>query len=336
MKRVCGLKMNKRNLLLIMPNFYEYSTEIVKEFEEQGNCVDLFFEEPSRNVFLTIRKIQKLLKFDLFAVFNRLLLKKIRNKNKHYDVFVVIRGNILNEWFVNEVKRNFLSSDAKTIYYTWDSFEYLYHKGKLGSLFKKKMSFDSLDVKNNPEWQLLPLFYTDKFSSECHDNKDSYKYDCSCIASFNVYRYLFIKDFVNKNPDLRVCVKLYIDRSLFNYKLKHDDIFKSIDRNYIIFEPLEYSQLIEIYDNSRCVLDVTHEHQVGLSMRTIETIGLNKKLITNNKYVRDYGFYLKENICVIDDSNKLVDNKWLLTSHICENINKEKYSLKNWIYTILE
>ena len=48
------------------------------------------------------------------------------------------------------------------------------------------------------------------------------------------------------------------------------------------------------------MLDVNHSAQTGLTMRTIETIGAQRKLITSNRHVVDYPFYDPTRILLMD------------------------------------
>ena len=59
--------------------------------------------------------------------------------------------------------------------------------------------------------------------------------------------------------------------------------------------------------SSKAVLDIVQDGQVGLTIRTMETICYRKKLITNNTDVINYDFYNPDNIFVIgkDDINDL-------------------------------
>ena len=70
-------------------------------------------------------------------------------------------------------------------------------------------------------------------------------------------------------------------------------------------------------------------------MRTIESIGCQKKLLTTNKSIKEYDFYNENNICVIDRNNIELKKAFFLTPY--EPIDKaiyEKYALKSWLNKI--
>ena len=74
-----------------------------------------------------------------------------------------------------------------------------------------------------------------------------------------------------------------------------------------------------------------------MTMRTIEILGLKRKLITTNKDIVNYDFYNSNNILVIDRDNPKFDISFIEKPYIelKEEIYK-KYSLENWILEILK
>ena len=94
---------------------------------------------------------------------------------------------------------------------------------------------------------------------------------------------------------------LYIQSRIlyFVYKiLKPSFWFVSMDK--FKFKGLDYNTVNENIEKSNTILDIHHPKQTGLTMRTIEMIGMNKKIITTNKDIINYDFYNPNNILVID------------------------------------
>ena len=78
-----------------------------------------------------------------------------------------------------------------------------------------------------------------------------------------------------------------------------------------------------------------HSAQRGLTMRTIEMIGVGKKLITTNKGIRDYDFYNADNIYVIDRENPVVSEEFWTSSY--KEISTEilnRYSIESFVKDI--
>ena len=98
---------------------------------------------------------------------------------------------------------------------------------------------------------------------------------------------------------------------------------------------MSQDKIIEIFDNSKVVLDINHPLQFGLTMRTIECIGAEKKLITTNKNIKDYDFYNPNNILIIDRENINIDMSFFEKEYqtLPDELYK-KYSLTNWLRNI--
>ena len=320
--------------MVIMPKFYAYADEMRAELENRGYSVDLFYEEPSRISFLVMRRLSSWLKTGLFfSTFSKRLFSRVKKQGHKYSFFLVIRGNILSSSFIKSVKRELLLPAAKNVYYTWDSFTYLIHKGKLAELFQNRFSFDSRDVKNNDGWSLLPLYYTSSFDVDKIDSDIKKKYDISCIAGFNEQRYLALKKLVESNPGMKFFVKLYLDKKLYKYKRKTSDIFRNLDMDWITFDLIPPSKVAEYNLMSKAILDYTDHLQCGLSMRTVESIGLKMKLITNNPYVKEYDFWQNGNVFYWDEVNgeNVLDKGWLESDYHYDKTIKDSYSLCHWL-----
>lgn len=54
---------------------------------------------------------------------------------------------------------------------------------------------------------------------------------------------------------------------------------------------LDYKQILEKVNTSNCLLDIVSKGQEGITLRTMEAIVYNKKLLTNNPNVKELKFY---------------------------------------------
>jgi hypothetical protein len=59
----------------------------------------------------------------------------------------------------------------------------------------------------------------------------------------------------------------------------------------------------KIRHNSNVILDIHHRNQSGLTIRTIEAIGLEKKIVTTNREIANYDFDDERNIFILDRKN---------------------------------
>jgi hypothetical protein len=88
----------------------------------------------------------------------------------------------------------------------------------------------------------------------------------------------------------------------------------------------------DTYSESKCVLDSAQAGQLGLTIRVLEALGAQKKLITTNEDVVNYDFYDEENIYVYDGKSFNFDSPFFKKPYkkIDESIY-EKYSLRSWL-----
>ena len=84
--------------------------------------------------------------------------------------------------------------------------------------------------------------------------------------------------------------------------------------------------------SSKAVLDIVQEGQIGLTIRTMETLCLHKKLITNNKDIVNYDFYNKNNIFIIG-VDSFDDLKLFINTRVGKVDKKilSKYNFVDWV-----
>ncbi len=97
-------------------------------------------------------------------------------------------------------------------------------------------------------------------------------------------------------------------------------------------EYLDYSKYKQKMICSKAVLDIVQDGQIGLTIRSMETICYGKKLITNNLDIINYDFYNKNNIFVIGIDS--IDNLEQFIKSPFISIPKEvmkKYNFVDWV-----
>ncbi|QXN23781.1 hypothetical protein KVP08_014425 [Shewanella putrefaciens] len=122
---------------------------------------------------------------------------------------------------------------------------------------------------------------------------------------------------------------------LFLLKKVFTSELEGISINDISFKPMAFKQVINILGDSRIVIDIEHPKQNGLTMRTIEMLGMQKKLITTNKNVIEYDFYNPQNILVVDREDLSIDTSFLHSEYQPVDATiREKYSLSAWLLNL--
>ena len=226
-------------------------------------------------------------------------------------------------------------NNSKFYLYLYDSLNNISNISEKFPYFDNISSFDKKDCSNNKILKFKPLFYCDEYYRKT--NNQSYKYDLCFIGTIHSDRYKILKMVKKEAEDngLNMFFYPYLQSKFIYYFYK---IFKPEFRNSKIsdfkFNKLSSKTISKIIDESNVIIDIQHPKQTGLTMRTIEILGLRKKLITTNKDIQNYDFYNKNNIMIVDRNQFIISRDFFNKQYI--NLNNEiyeKYSLGSWVST---
>lgn len=314
---------------------FNYEVEIQNAMKREGAIVDAYNERPTNNIFARI-----LIRFkrNLISKYIKQYYAKIitETKDNKYDYIFFIKGESISPAIVESLRK--AHPEAKLIMYYWDSIANNKNvKGLLNS-FDKVLSFDKFDC-NEFDLEFLPLFYIPKYS-EIANTKVEQKYDLMFAGTTHSERYEFVSGIANQVENQGgKCFTWFYFPSKFNfYKLKWDNpSFRAAKMKSFNFKPMSRQVLLEYFAESRIQIDMQHPKQTGLTMRTIETLGAKKKLITTNPHIKEYDFYCPENILIVDRfspviTKEFIDAPW---REVPEEIYK-KYSISSWLNIIFE
>lgn len=113
---------------------------------------------------------------------------------------------------------------------------------------------------------------------------------------------------------------------------KNKELPDEVKSNY-----LDYRDIRINIKKSKAILEIVQEGQGGPSLRTMEAIFFDKKLITNNAYIVNEEFFCEQNIFVlgIRDINEIDD--FLKEKSIpYDRELKEKYDVDSWVNNFVE
>lgn len=179
-----------------------------------------------------------------------------------------------------------------------------------------------------------PLFYIKTMQAQ---RVDSYKYDFSFVGTIHSDRAEILyklKQYCDEHG-LTYYYYLYIPGNLLYTLRKATDGYVRKLEKYIHLEPTDKKTIAEISENTRCVIDINHPKQTGLTMRTIEMLGLHQKILTTNQNVKDYDFYEPGNQLVISRDEIKIDKDLLAKPYtdVPEDVY-EKYSIHSFVMDI--
>lgn len=324
--------LSDKKILYIAPRFFGYEQEIAQEMKKQGAIVDMLPDRVFDTPLMTaITKVKREL---VLPFADRIYKEKlIEFSRTHYDLIFVINGQTLSDRFLQDLKRSYPS--AKFILYLWDSVN------NRPSTVRKLKYFDSIfsfDPRNSQKYGLnfRPLFYTSGFGLKKNRNTT---YDISFIGTMHSDRYKIIQNLLGQLPD---STKVFLHQFLkaewvfHYYKITNSD-YKNANINHFKFKSLEKKKVQEIFFASKAILDIEHINQTGLTVRTFEALGSEKKLITTNQTIVDYDFFNDENIFVLDRNSVKIHRDFFNKPYIplSEDLYA-KYGLQGWLSDILK
>ncbi|WP_395077962.1 hypothetical protein [Flavobacterium sp.] len=263
--------------------------------------------------------------------FKKKLFKKYELKNNlnylklipNCDYSLTIRADLFND----KVLKAIVEKSSKNYSYQWDGLSRFPDIYKSLNLFNKFYVFDKKDLNYENKTYPINNFYFDCYTLLFANKKPEFdvyyigSYDARINKLIQICEHLKSK---NLKLNIIICGKPKIDLSSYSYiKIVHD--------------PLNYYENLKMVANCKILIDLHHENlHKGLSFRTFEALGYEKKLITSNRIVSEYDFYNKNNIHIIEDDKMNLDD-FLNTNY--QEVNQEikaKYSFTNWIKYVLE
>lgn len=323
--------LNGRKILLLCPKFYDYANIINNGLIDLGAEVYYYDERPS-NSFLFKLFLRLNIPIFLKKKINNYYKKIIDNNLTLTDILVINPESLTSEIIENFKKKY---KNCKFTLYMWDSVKNKKKSADLFNLFDKSFSFDDDDCNKYKNLNLEPLFY-----SPPTPQKINSEYDISFVGSIHSDRLDVISKVLKNNKIINVKLFLFSPSRLFTiYKLILSKNLSLRDYKLISHKKISINQTLEIFYKSKAIIDIHHPKQNGLTMRTFEALGSEKKLITTNKKIKLYQFYDDNNIFILNrDSFNLSMLIPFLTTCFCkEKYNKiEKQRIDNWLIRILQ
>lgn len=264
-------------------------------------------------------------------VYYKSILKQVEDFEPDY--LLVVKGEVVPPFFLRAFKSSW--PKAKKIFYHADSFLNNPNPLELLQYFNRASTFDSLDSKQY-NLSYLPLFFDDYYLNQNVPFKDR-KYDVSFIGTLHSDRAIFVQKVLRQFPENKKFVYYYTHGllGLVYHIIKTRQISAKALRN-VNFKALSTLETRQVFLNSKCVIDVEHPNQSGLTSRTIEALGAGCKLITTNNNIFEADFYNAKNILVLNRINPVVPNDFLNEVPVFDQEVRSNYALTKWLKTLFK
>jgi len=327
-------KLADKKILLICPKFFNYHMEIKSVLEKLGAKVDYFDERPSNSpIIKAILRVNKRVIYSRIKNYYKGIIDNISEKN--YDFILIIKPEGIPKAVIQELR--VLNPNAKIIIEIWDSIANNKEAKEKIKLVDKAFSFDPKDCEKY-NMNFRPLFYIEKYN-EISKNPSKTQYDLLFIGTVHSDRYKILKNMevMLGEKGYKVYYYMYLQsKSLYFFRKFILGEFHGSKIDEFKFKPIGQDEVSSLVSKSKVIIDINHPKQVGLTMRTIEMLGANKKTITTNSNVKEYDFYNKNNIYIVDRSMVAIDSEFFKGEYeVVPDIIKNRYSLEEWIIELL-
>lgn len=317
------------NILFVGPKFNSYEKTITKTLKKSDKYNKVLFLPDcplhSAHLFALLYNLFPPLKLSLVKNYNNRIINIIQ-KNK-IDCFFILKGEFVLLETIKTIRR--ISPKIKIIVYQWDSINNNPQAKGLLQLADDSYTFDPIDAQN------LNITYLPLFSSwtEAGLNQTEFekpiKFDILSIGGYRGHRIPYIN-----------AMKEFCEQNELTYKFHNYENFMSFLKNRkklnikltdVSFTRISYKKYYSLLLQSKAVLDIQSPSQNGLTMRTMETLSLNKKLITTNNNILKEPFYNENNIYVIQKPEDLSSPKILDFINCRLNNCEGVLSLSEWL-----
>ena len=332
-------KFSGRRVVLFCPKFFNYHHKIKEQLIEFGFEL-LFYDDRVSNSFLfkaLLRLNWRFLINFVIAVREKMILKEMSSFQADYILFINPESPTVPFMRSVGLLVNRFGFSSKVIVYMWDSLKNKKNASAYIELVDRFVTFDPKDASFF-KLDFLPLFYVDEYALIGKNITDlDTKYDLGFVGTLHSGRSL-IFDKIVESIGARSSYRFLYCPSWIVFFIRKYILreFKCLSFKDVSFAPLSFFQTLNLVSSFKCVLDVPHEDQNGLTMRMFEMLGAKKKIITTSIDVVNYDFYRKSNIFILKDFNTDGLENFFDTPY--ESVDEavyKKYSIESWLNTLL-
>lgn len=286
----------KNDSVLILVYGYYYFLKYIKD----DNLKQMY-----KDLNTSVLKVMKKIIFKFRLPIYRFFFNNWRKDIKKYNEIIIFDSGY-SPLITKYIKKK--NKNCKIILYFWNCIS----ENKLKVFSDKNIdefwTFDKND-SNSYKIKYNPQFYSKNVKIE--DKNAQKKYDIVFLGRAKGRK----EQILNLENEFK--------RKGLNYNIRIVENEKDL---------VKYDDYLDWLSKSKSILDITCNNQVGLTLRCMESIFLEKKLITNNKEIKKYNFYNPKNIFILDEDN--MDNIETFLNSPYEKVDQEiieYYDFESWL-----
>ena len=283
-------------ILLMAPSFFGYRERVAAELAKMGHEVEVVDDRPSESTaFKSFAKVSYGLvdaKIDRYA---KGLARRVAASFYDHVIYMGGMSFCFTPAQFAEVRK---VSRARFTAYLWDSFENCQRFAGCINYFDEVLSFEPVDCQRYG-LRFRPLFFDNCYAEISNEPNSGYEYDACFIGSVHQpSKYEAVLEISSGLEELG----MRVFRHFYMPSRSAEFIRKATRRSYrkgsFVTKGLSAGEVVDTYRKSKAVIDSPQSGQSGLTMRTLEVLGSNRKLITTNADVANYDFYDPVNVFI--------------------------------------
>ncbi|MBQ9310483.1 MAG: hypothetical protein IJ222_06420 [Bacteroidales bacterium] len=266
-----------------------------------------------------------------------------------YDLLFVLDGVSIHPCVFEILKGR--NPGMKAVNYLFDTVRGIYPFDKNFRYFERIATFDREEaVKFNIAF--LPIYWVDGGTDNKRDDTP-YIFSCGAYQKPRFELFKLVREEADKAGvphRLNIYAKLIPNETMF---LVRDLIRRILHKprripieayrsDMTIHAPIPPEEYRALMAKASLVVDTNAPHQDGLTARFMWALGAGKKIVTNNKSVKEYDFYDPAQILIVEDASscdrEALRNFMLSAYQMPADIRRivDKYRLDNWLDFLLQ
>jgi hypothetical protein len=280
-----------KRLLLIGLRYHAYTSGIAAEFEQMGFAVTYHEVQPRSLLFQLARRLWPSLYRRMLDHHHRAIIAA--EQNRQYDFVVFIQAHQVSIENLQTLRRQ--HAGARFVLYNWDSI-YTHDYRPVMHVFDRVFTFDKADA-SALGIGYLPLFCLR--SLQAMRTVPPSQGAVYCIGNVaTAPRYLAVRAFAAYCRANGIPFYTHMTCSVYAfYLLLRQGIFP----RGVTFLPISRKRAHDMIARSVAVFDFANHRQSGYTMRLIENLCMDRKIITNNENVLQEAFYSPDRIYTYRD-----------------------------------
>lgn len=321
-------------ILLIATAFFGYEKVMQKSLERLGAEVKYYDERSIKNQF---EKAILKLSPSIFRKRTEKYYESIveENKDEFFDTIYVYGATMIDHTIISLLREGL--KYRRMILYLADSVKENKRYESIFPFFDKISTFDTGDYNyykdRFPQMSFLPLFYSDDYVLDKNDISEDYQYDIVFVGTIHSDRMQFLDKIKDQAEKLNLKTYFYCylqGKFMYWFRYLTNKSFRKKKISDFNYNKLSSKEVRNIIQKSRSVVDAQYSRNKGLTMRTFETLGMRKKLITTNDDILNYDFYNPSNILVVDRNNPQLSEDFFLGKYVDNSEIISKYHVDQW------